>query len=301
MKTITQEEANRLVRSATLLALGITGFLMLFKMVSWYLTGSVTLLGALLDSCLDLIMSVVTFLGVRYAMMPADKEHRFGHGKAEALTALLQVLLLFAAAALIFAKAIQHLQEGTVLHHTGLGIITAVVSILLTGVLVLYQNFVVRRTESFAVSVDSVHYKGDFLLNSFVLVAFLLADTIPMADPLFGAAIGGYLAWNGWYALTRAISQIMDEELPDAARNRIKDIVLAHPEVHSLHDLRTRRAGRNLFIQFHIELDPRILLIEAHRIADEVEDNVRKTFPHCEIIIHQDPLGAESISPLERS
>lgn len=177
-----------------------------------------------------------------------------------------------------------------------------VIAIAMTLGLVAFQRHVVSRTKSLAIEADSIHYRGDLLMNLSVIAALALSGFLgwEWTDPVFGILIAGLIAWAAAQIASNAFDQLMDRELSDEERERIKTVALSHPEVINIHDLRTRTSGVLSFIQFHLELDPEITLTKAHRISDEVEDEIMKEFPGSEVLIHQDPAGLEPLSRLER-
>jgi ferrous-iron efflux pump FieF len=178
-----------------------------------------------------------------------------------------------------------------------------IVSLIAATGLVAYQRHVVRKTGSIAVNADSAHYATDILTNAGVIVALILAAgfKMEMADPVIAVLVAGFLLFSAWRVFRQSYDQLMDRELPDEARAKVRSIVMAHGEVRNMHDLRTRASGINTFIQFHIELDPDISLMRAHEVSDQVEHDVCAAFPHAEVIIHQDPAGVEQPPALERT
>lgn len=293
-------EAERLKRLATYAAVAVAATLITIKLWAWAATNSVAMLAALVDSTLDLVASGLNLLAVRHALTPADEEHRFGHGKAEALAGLGQAAFIGGSAAFLIFQSLERLAMPEPLDQSALGLAVMGASIALTLALVIFQRYVIGRTRSLAIGADRLHYVTDIATNLGVVAAIVLAGLWgwTIADPLIGLAIGAVIAWGAFMILRGAYDELMDREFDDADRNRIKAIVNRHSDVVSLHDLRTRRAGHRSFIQLHIELPPAMSLIEAHRISDEVEDAIRQDFPDAEIITHQDPAGVEMIPSL---
>jgi ferrous-iron efflux pump FieF len=244
---------------------------------------------------LDAGASIVNLLAVRHALQPADREHRFGHGKAEAIGSLGQAAFIAGSAAFVLFQASDRLLHPRPVGETGAGIAIMVFSIALTGALVLFQRSVMRRTGSLAVTADSLHYISDLFSNLAVIAALLIAGLLGWlwADPAFAGLIALYLLWGAIQVFRAARDQLMDRELPDERRAEIRAIVTRHAEVLAMHDLRTRSSGLSTFIQFHLELAPEMTLRRAHIISDEVEAEVQAAFPGAEIIIHQDPHGVE--------
>lgn len=286
-------EEERLMRLATYAAVAVACVLIAIKFAAYLLTGSVSMLSTLLDSLLDAAASLVNLIAVRHALMPADREHRFGHGKAEALAGLGQSAFIAGSAVFLLIQAGDRLYRPGPITNEAIGIGVMIVSMVLTGVLVLFQRQVIRRTRSIAISADSLHYAGDLAVNIAVVAAILLSSQLGwhLADPLFALAIGGFILFTAWQIARSAFDMLMDREMPDDAREKIKQIVRAHPQVRDLHDLRTRTAGRSSFIQFHLEMDGGMTLTEAHGLAEQVEMAILAEFPTAEVIIHEDPEG----------
>lgn len=290
-----QARNERLVRVASYASLGVTVLLVFIKSAAWFLTGSVALLSSLADSFLDVLAALVTLFAVRQAQVPADSEHRFGHGKAEPLAALAQSAFILGTAVLLTYEAGDRIINPATIERPEIGIVVSVVAIVATLALVLFQSWVIRRTRSIAISANALNYKGDLLLNAAVIAALVLSSRFgwTYADPVFALGIAAFLAINAWKIITEAIDILMDRELPNTEREKILTIANKHPHALRAHELRTRNDGQTSFIQLHLEMPPDITLMEAHRIADEVEAMIRNEFPNSEIIIHQDPEGLE--------
>lgn len=292
---LSESAEGRLRKRAIRASLALAALLIGLKFLAWLATGSVALLSSLLDSLLDLAASIVNLLAVSHALSPADREHRFGHGKAEPLAVLGQSAFIAGSAVLLFAEAVRRLILPMPLANPPAGIAVMAFAIVATLALVAYQRAVVRRTGSLAVSADELHYRGDLILNGSVILALVLGGVlgVPYLDPAFGAAIGLWIVWSASRLARLSLTQLMDRELPDAERARIRAIAEAHPEVSAVHDLRTRAAGPTAFIQLHLEMPGALSLFRAHAIADEVEAELRQAYPHAEILIHEDPAGIE--------
>lgn len=286
---------GRLMRRATYASVSVAVVLIVIKFVAWLATDSVAMLATLVDSMLDAAASLVNLFAVRQALAPADREHRFGHGKAEPLAGLVQSAFISGSALFLFVEVGRRFASPRTIEDGGMALVVMGVSIALTLVLVTFQRYVVRKTASLAISADKLHYFGDLLANISVAVALVLATQFGLqwADPVFGAIIAAYIVWSAWQIIRQSLDQLMDRELPDEDRKRIREIALSHPEVRSVHDLRTRSSGRDIFIQIHIELDPSATLMHAHVVSDAVEANLQEAFPAAEVIIHQDPEGVD--------
>lgn len=282
-----------LTRSAAYASIATAVFLAVIKGWAAWRTGSTAMLGSLADTALDLVASVATLAGVWVAAMPADEDHRFGHGKAEALAAVFQVMLIALSASGIAFRAISHLVYGGETAAAGEGIAVSVAAILATLALLAWQRHVIRRTGSLAIRTDNVHYQSDLLLNLAVIAALVLDQYLGLsqADPLFGLAIAAWLLWGAWRAGSEAIDQIMDREWPEDKRQRFVERAARHPELTNLHDLRTRTSGAHDFVQFHVDLPGATTVAEAHAVIERVEADLCRAFPGMELLIHIDPQG----------
>ncbi|HKP34333.1 MAG TPA: cation diffusion facilitator family transporter [Sphingomicrobium sp.] len=256
-------------------------------------TSSMAMLGSLADSALDLVASLVVLLGVTVAAAPADHDHRFGHGKAEALAALVQVIIISLSAIFIGFRAVQRLLARAETAQAELGIGVSVVAMILTAALISYQRHVVSRTGSVAIGTDRLHYSSDLLLNGSVIVALALEQFggLTGADALFGLLIALWLLWGAWSASSSALDQLMDREWPDELRERFLAAASEYPELAGLHDLRTRTSGTHHFAQFHVWVPADWTVREAHERLDRVEEKLQQRFPGTEILIHVDPEG----------
>ena len=290
---------GRLMRLAAYASVATAATLIVVKLGAWWLTDSVSLLSSLIDSLLDATASVIMLLAVRTATTPADEEHRFGHGKAEALAALAQAALITGSSIFLLFEAVHRLAVPQPIAHGNVGIAVMAFSIVLTFALTRFQTYVVRQTESLAIESDSIHYLSDLLMNAAVILALVLVAHFgwQLADPLFAIAIAAYILYSAGRIGWRAYNMLMDRELPAEDQERIREIVFAHGDVRGLHDLRTRRAGPQVFIQLHLEMDGGMSLYRAHAVADAVEADLQTAFPGAEVIIHQDPSLLEEERP----
>jgi ferrous-iron efflux pump FieF len=281
----------RLLARATYAAVAVALALAAAKLVAYLMTGSVAMLSALVDSLLDSLASLVNLLAIRHALQPADREHRFGHGKAESIAGLGQAAFIAASALFLAWEGIDRLLHPRPVAEIGVGIAVSAIAAAATVGLVLYQAHVIRRTGSLAISADALHYRGDLLLNGGVVLALVLNGLFgwTFVDPLVALAIVGVLAVGVWGILVQSFDMLMDRELPDEERARLKALVLSDPDIIGLHDLRTRRSGHVLFVQMHLELDGAMPLARAHAIAEAAERRIADAFPGAEVLIHQDP------------
>ena len=290
---------HRLMRLATYASVAAASLLIVVKLGAWVATDSMAILSTLIDSVLDTAASLVNLLAVRHALQPADREHRFGHGKAEPLAGLGQAAFIAGSGLFLVIEALGRVAEPKPITQGWAGIGVMIFSIAVTFALVRFQKYVISHTDSVAISADSLHYTGDLLINGSVIVSLLLAMffQVQLADPLFAIAIAGYLVWNAWNILRDSLHLLMDREFPEEDRVRIKQICRTHPQVRNVHDLRTRSSGMQRFIQFHLEMDAELPLWKAHSIGDEVEKSILDAFPAAEVIIHHDPAGIKEEHP----
>lgn len=283
----------QLTRSAAFASIAVAVMLVALKGWATAATTSTAMLGSLADSALDLVASLATLIGVWIAAQPADEDHRFGHGKAEALAAIFQVMLIALSAAAILYQALVRLIEGGRTEAAPQGIGVSIVAIVLTLALLAWQRHVIRRTGSVAIGADHTHYQSDLLLNLAVIAALVLDQYagLTRADPLFGLAIAAWLAWGAWRAAGQAIDHLMDKEWPEEKRQHFVELAARHPELANLHDLRTRTSGTRDFVQFHVDLPQDMRVGEAHDIIERVEHDLQGHFPNMELLIHIDPAG----------
>jgi len=284
---------TRLTRNAALASVATAMLLIALKSYAAWTTHSVAMLGSLADSGLDLIASLVTLWGVRVAAEPADWNHRFGHGKAEAIAALFQIVLITVSAVGIAWRAIDRLFNNLPTANAEYGVGVSLIAIAATLLLVAYQRRVIRATGSVAIHADNVHYQSDLLLNGSVIAALLLDQYAGLAgiDPLFGVGIALWLAWGAYRASNQAINQLMDREWPEERRQHFLRVASQHPQLKGIHDLRTRTSGAHDFVQFHVWVAPEMTVLEAHRVMDEIEAKLEEEFPGVEVLIHPDPEG----------
>ena len=287
------QKADSWARAATTASLTVALGLVFLKVWAWRATGSAAILGSAADSGLDLLGSAIAFGAVRYAAMPADDDHRFGHQKAEGLASLLQAVVITLSALFVTVESLRRLIEPEPIERAQLAVWVMAASAAVTVALVAFQTLAVKRSRSLAVEGDRTHYVGDVIANLGALFAIILASRFGFlrADALAGLLAAAFLLWSVRDIALRALPQVMDQELPEADRDRIQQIVTADPDVHGFHALRTRRAGRRRYIQMHLELDGEITLNRAHAIADRVEKTLEAAFPETDVIVHQDPVG----------
>lgn len=283
------------MRAAAIASVTVASILIVTKFAAWIMTDSVSLLSTLIDSFLDAAASLINLYAVYHALQPADREHRFGHGKAEPLASLAQAAFICGSAAFLLIEAGERVANPKEIANTEIGYWVMVFSIVLTIGLVIFQRYVIKKSGSVAITADSLHYQTDVLINLGVMVSLFLSSSLgwQYADPIIAILIALYIVKGAWGIGQMALAILMDRELEDDERKNIRDIVMAHEEVKGMHDLRTRTSGVHVFIQFHLELDGDMRLQEAHDISEAVEQELMDAYPNAEVIIHEDPEGVE--------
>ncbi len=289
--TSTPADTPRLMRWASIASMSVASVLIAAKTGAWLITDSVSMLSSLIDSALDLVSSLITFIAIRAALAPADADHRFGHGKAEALAGVAQAGFIAASAGGLLLTVADRFLHPRPVQQEMVGAVVSAVAIVLTFGLMLFQSHVVRRTGSLAITADRAHYTTDFVTNIAVGVGIWLSSRLnePLIDLAVAVGVAVYLGSGAWHIGRHAIDVLMDRELPTEDRQKILDLVRRHPGVRSVHDLRTRSSGLHQFIQLHLVFHPTMSLGRAHVMSDSVEAAIRESFPQAEVIVHIDP------------
>ncbi|MED5491188.1 cation diffusion facilitator family transporter [Halopseudomonas pachastrellae] len=286
----TGEERARLLRLATRASVAVALILIVLKATVWISTGSVSLLAGLIDSLMDAAASIINLFAVGYALKPADKEHRFGHGKAEALAGLAQSAFITGSAVLVLLQGVNRLLNPEPLDTAWAGVAVMVFSIAATLGLLAIQKHVIARTNSTAVGADSLHYRSDLLLNLSIIIALLLAHFgIQQADALFGLGIALLIGYGAVRIGLDAIQILMDHELPDEVRAEALRIARSVPDVIDVHDLRTRQSGQHWFMQLHLELPATLTLADAHERGEQARLAIMARYPQADVLVHKDP------------
>jgi len=297
-----KKNTEPLVKSASIASLLVASTLIVLKYYAWVTTTSVSMLGSLADSLIDFLASIFVFIAITYSFLPADEKHRFGYGKSEGLAAFIQSLLIGISGIYVFIEAIKRLLNPSQINQPNIAILIILVSIVLTIALIMYQRYVVRKSQSIAIESDQYHYLTDTYINFSVLFSIVITGwtRFTFIDAMVGLLISGVILYTAFILLKKSFKILLDQEIQSSHRNQIRKIALDHPKVLGFHDLRTRDTGRKYIIQFHLELDPKMSLLESHKITDEVTDNVLAVYPNSELIIHTDPLGIdEARDPFE--
>jgi ferrous-iron efflux pump FieF len=293
---------SQLIKLATWASVLVALSLIIIKTWAWDQTQSVSLLASLIDSIMDSAASLINFFAVRYAMAPADKEHRFGHGKAEALAGLAQALLILSSIGLLISLTLGRLWDPVVVEKTSLGISVMIASMVLTAALIVLQQHVIKRTQSTAIEADSLHYVSDLFMNFGVIIALVLAAYgFNGADPYLALGISAYVVYSAWGIAKTAFHLLLDHELSDEERLTITQLALTQPLVLGMHDLRSRQSGHMQFIQLHLDLQDDMLLMHAHDVADAIEQRIIEVFPYADVIIHLDPVSVTTKNKAQKN
>lgn len=292
------ERAGQLMRRAATASVGVSLFLVGIKTFAYFTSHSVAMLASLADSALDLFTASLNMIAIRQSLTPADDEHRFGHGKAEPLAGLAQGAFITASALFLVIQAVNRILAPEPIDNSVQALIVMCIAIACAILLILYERRVVARTGSLAVEADQTHYLGDLATNVGVVLALVLSAYMgwTLADPVIAILVAFVMLASAFGVARSSFNQLMDRELPDEERARIRRIAESHDAVMNVHDLKTRAAGLSTFIQLHMELDPDMPLKEAHRISDAVEQAILNAYPGAEVIIHQDPAGLEPLA-----
>ena len=285
----------KLKRQAAIASICVGAILIAIKLYAYISTNSVSLLSSLMDSIFDTLASLITVMSVLHAATPADAQHRFGHGKMEALSALAQAVFVTLTACFLLYEAVGRLINPVTIETPMIGIVVTLASIVLTIGLVIFQRHVIKRTQSIAITADHLHYKGDLFMNLGVIAALVITGYTGIAaiDALFALGIALHLLSGVWGIVRQSVDILMDKELPLTTRKDILALINRHPKAIDVHDLRTRSTGERIFIEFHLELDGKMSLQAAHNVTEEIEKMIFDAYPASEVIIHQEPAGID--------
>jgi ferrous-iron efflux pump FieF len=293
--TSSKQSYDFLVRLAAISATITALILVVIKLYAWLATDASAMLASATDSMLDLFASIMNVIILRFALAPADQEHKFGHGKAESLAGLVQAAFVSGSALLLLINGVERIITPKVIVHSEIGIWVSVIAIILTLGLVGVQRYVIAKTQSLAISADSLHYQSDLILNLGVLAALFLSQGYWLrADGVFTLLVGVYLLYGAAKIMWLSVHHLMDHELSSDEVSQIKAIVLSHDNALGLHELRTRQAGQQRFIQFHLELADNLTLLAAHSIGEAIEQEIEQALAPCEVFIHHDPTSVVS-------
>ncbi|MBR5129764.1 MAG: cation diffusion facilitator family transporter [Alphaproteobacteria bacterium] len=292
-------DKNKLMKTASHASMATATVLIILKLVTFLITGSMAILSSLFDSIQDAMTSTVNLIAIRHATEPADKEHSFGHGKAHALGGVSQAFIIAIASLFLLKESIHRLFEPQEITQIGLGIGITVFALVLTLILIRFQKYVIRKTGSLSIKADMAHYTGDILMNVGVIISIIVSYYLgwTCVDALFGIGVAVYLLVVVYQITIESFKMLMDTEMPSAFRKKITEIILGFPQVIELHDLKTRQSGDCIFIQFCIHMHKDLTLEQAHDITDQIELAIIHKVPDAQVIIHFEPhLHEENIA-----
>lgn len=292
---LTQIQKQQLMKIASYFSVGLVVFFVLLKVWAYFQTHSVSILSGLFDSVQDLLTSLISFFAIRQAMEPADKKHRFGHGKAQAIGGVLQASVIFLSALFLVKESLLSLMDPKPFDAGNIAVFVSLIVMLLTFCLVYIQTKVVKYTQSLSIQMDRAHYVGDVFMNLGVMLSVIFSVGLGwyFVDGLCGLLVSAYLILCVYRVLKKSIEMLMDAEMPQSFRHKIKELVKSYPEVIELHDLKTRSSGENIFIQFCLKLDKDLTLYRAHEITEFIEKDIQDHYPNTQIIIHFEPFLKE--------
>ncbi len=263
-------------KRATLVSSSVATLLVIVKLVLGVASGSVAVLASAIDSLLDMLVSIFNFFAIKKSEEHPDEEYHYGKGKIQAIAAVIEGTIITISGIYIIYEAIKKLSIGSVTTLLTPSILAMTFSIIITYVLVNYLLIVARETDNLVIKADALHYKTDLWSNAAVLVALGLVymTGIDAIDAVFGLGIGLFIIYSAYEIIQEGIEILLDRALNGDLVANIGEIISNHPEVTSYHWLRTRTDGSTNYVEFHMVLRPNMLLLEAHRIADEVEDQI---------------------------
>ena len=290
---LTKQQSDRLKNFAAIASISVATILCLLKILGAWLSDSLAVLSSMIDSLSDIFGSLITLIAIRYAAKPASPRHRYGYGKAEALSALTQSAFIAGSGLFVLYDGINRFISPRALLDTRIGLIIMITSLIATIVLIIFQRHVAKKTNSQAILADSAHYLVDILTNGAIIISLFAVKfcNAVWVDPLTATLISLYLLYNAYTLACEATGLLLDRELSEDIRDNICNIITAQPFVCGVHDLRTHDLGGCYMFEFHLELDGSLTLCQAHEYSDIVSHKLRETYPGAQIIIHQDPSG----------
>mgnify|MGYP004701672293 CR=1 FL=1 len=267
--------------------------LAILKFVVGLLTGSLAVIASAVDSLLDIVMSGVNFLAIRQAELPADDGHSFGHGKFETLATLIQSLVISASGGWILVEAIQRLHAGdSEVQQIGNGVIVLAISVAASFWISRYLRRVGKATDSSALEADALHFAMDIYTNGALLAGLIVLAFVdaPWLDPVMSLFVALYILKEALNLARQALRDILDAELPVEVRNEVLRLVNKHQgEILDIHRLRTRRAGSQKLMDFHLTVCKHLTVQAAHDLADHLEAAIAKEIRGANVTIHVEP------------
>lgn len=282
-------------KKGAIASVSVASFLVVAKIIAYLNTGSIALMTSLVDSAIDLIASSITLFSVIRAALPPNKKHRYGFDKIESLAAMAQAIFIFSSAGYILYQSVERLVTPQEIFKLDVALWVMVLSIFMTMALIKFQNYVIVKTRSVAIKADSLHYKGDLLMNTAVIISLVITQYTGLVkvDAIFGVLVAVILLKSSYDIFKEALGVLIDRELSEEERQTIISLVKEHHEVTDVHDLRTRHSGYRTFIEFHMEVYGGMDLFKVHDITEEIEREIYDKFPDADILIHPEPHGID--------
>ncbi|TDJ81455.1 cation diffusion facilitator family transporter [Campylobacter volucris] len=282
-----------LAKIATISASISAIFLAIVKFVIGFTTGSVAILASAIDSLVDFVISILNFLALKKASQKSNNQYNFGYSKIEALMGLLEGFVIFIIGVYIFYESIVKIYHQERVDNLNLGIYVMVFALVVTFILVLFLSYVAKKTQSLIVESDCLHYKSDVLTNFFTLLALVIIyfTQFYIIDAIFGILVSFYIAFSSFKIIKKSLEFLMDKALDKEVVDWIQVCIQKHPEIISFHQLKTRQSPDKKYLSVHLVFCPIISLLNAHKIADDIEDEIRKNYKDdkWDIQIHLDP------------
>ncbi len=284
---------NSLIKSASYMAIITSAIILSAKVYGWIITDSQSILASLIDSLLDVSSSFINLIAIYVVLQPPDHNHRFGHEKFQDLAVFSQSMFFLASGLFTFSSSIRALFSKNTLSNHDIGINIMYFCIALTFILVCYQTYVIKKTNSQIIVVDKLHYFSDLLMNVGIIISVNLSSHFWFIDPLSGIAISLYIMYSSYCLFKQTIKNLCDEEFPHKDRQKIIKIISKYKPVKGIHELKTRYAASKPFIQFHLEMEGSMPLHEAYKLSKKISDELLLIFPGGEITIHKQPIDDE--------
>ena len=293
--SITHHERSHLTQKAACISSLVGLTLVAIQLYAYFTTNAMVILGSVLESIVDTLMSAVALLALRTAHRGPDHNHRWGHGKAEPLAAMGQATFVAGSGIYFILESIKRILKPESVTSAPLGIWVMVASSLLIFALLIYQHRIVDRTHSLSIKADFLHYLNDMVVNGVVIVSLWICCDLNYhwVDAVASILIALYILFSAYRLGRAAANQLMDLEMADDARAEILAVICAHPSVTGVHDLRTRQSGPDIFIEAHVEMPPTMTLTDVHLVTDAVESALHRKFPTAHIMLHQEPAGIQ--------
>lgn len=276
--------------------------LVVLKLVVGFLSGSVSIIAEGIHSANDLVAALIAFISVRISELPPDREHPYGHGKAESISAAAEAILIVGAAVWIVVEAVRKILKPEPVEHLGLGTAVMGVSVVLNTLVSRYLFRVAREEDSPALEADAHHLATDVYTSLGVVVGLVITwfTDWHIIDPLVAIGVAILILRIGLSLTMKSLHHLMDAQLPTAEVSRIEDILNGEARIHSWHNLRTRKSGSTRHIDLHIVFRNDATLLEAHQVADELEKRIAEELSPAQVVIHVDPYDPTKEQPPAR-